>query len=438
MIQKRFFYLLLFIFLIKCLLATFLPLVADEAYYYVWSLRPQLSYYDHPGMVSWLIYLGTHLIDPRNPLSIRIFFILFSTLTMYVWLLILNKNNFSAKLSLIFLLLIILNPLLGIGSILATPDVPFVFFWSLSYLFFLNLLEYKKIRWYFLLGAALGLGFCSKYIIVLFVASGIITLFYNKTYHLLTLKGILVTLISGFLFSLPVLVWNYQNEWISFLFQLNHGFGRSDYKFEWSYSYLAGQFLILSPLVFMQFFRKNNNSTNLIFSATPILFFATSTFKSVVEANWPIASYSHALANFVKTEDLRKIRITVIYWIVIYSVIGLLIASPFGISLIKNQPVSTDMIALRPIVQKYQPLYGPNYQISSLLSWDQQKLIPKLANLSRQDFFDHLPESTPNQKTIYVLKHLDSDWPKTTSNAQIKILDRFDNLELELYQVDYE
>ncbi len=34
------------------------PLTADEAYYWAWSLHPAFGYTDHPPMVAWLIGLG--------------------------------------------------------------------------------------------------------------------------------------------------------------------------------------------------------------------------------------------------------------------------------------------------------------------------------------------------------------------------------------------
>ena len=388
-------------------------------------------------MVGWLIYLGTHLLPFKNPLTVRFLFICLSTLTLYLWLLIAKKNQFSDKLVFIFAALFCLNPMLGLGSILATPDVPLVFFWSLAFLFFLNLLESKSLKWYFLFGVSLGLGFCSKYLIVLFVLSGLVALSFNKQYKNLSLKGVLVTLISGFCFSLPVLIWNYNNGWISFLFQMNHGFGRKYYNFDWTSGYLLGQFFLVSPIIFIQLFRKPT-STDGYFSATQILFFITSTFKSVVEANWAVTAYGHAIMHFLRNSTAKKIKYTFIYWGVIYLALVILLITPAGLSRLKNQPTSNDVKILRPVVEKYSPLYGPNYQISSLISWDQQKLFPKLAGLSRLDFYDHLPESVPTAKIFYVLKHVDSHWPDSTRYAILKKLDQFDDLELELFQVTYE
>ena len=435
---KKILYFVIFIFLIKCLLASFIPIVADESYYYIWSAFPKLSYFDHPGMVSWLIYLGTHLLPIHNPIGIRLFFIILSTATVFIWLTLLRKKNATLNQQLLFLALFVLNPLLGIGSIMATPDVPLVFFWSLAYYCFVRLFETLKIRWYVFLGVSLGLGFCSKYHIVLFVLAGAVTLLVNKKWRLLQPIGIFATLASGFVFSLPVLIWNYQNEWISFLFQINHGFGRSNYNFEWTYSYLMGQVLIMSPFVALNLFRKRKASDNQIFSVSQIIFFLTSTFKSVVEANWPIVAQPHALEDYILIEKTKRIRWTFYYWFFIYVSIAGILFSPAGSKILKNQLITNDVRPLVEAARTYRPLYGPTYQISSLLSWESKVMVPKLRGFSRKDFYDSLEISVPAAKKFFVLKDVGSDWPDYLSSAKFLKLDSFDNLALELYQVTYD
>src|SRR5690242_13588700 len=46
-------------------------LTNDEAYYRLWSLSPAPSYFDHPPMVAWLIWLGRHLTGD-NELGVRL------------------------------------------------------------------------------------------------------------------------------------------------------------------------------------------------------------------------------------------------------------------------------------------------------------------------------------------------------------------------------
>lgn len=389
-------------------------------------------------MVSWLIYGGREILRIPNPLAVRFFFILVGTGTLFIWIKILKIKQVTEKNWHYFIVLFCLNPLLGIGSILATPDVPLVFFWSLAYFFFLLSLENKKLRNYFFLGASLGLGFCSKYHIVLFILGGIASFFFNNSFKKIRPLGVFMTLLGGIIFSMPVLVWNYQNEWVSFLFQLHHGFGRSYYNFDWTWSYILGQILILSPLVFYGLIRHQKKSIDLTFAASQLLFFITSTFKSVVEANWPVTSQPHALAHFVDAAEIKQFRWTIYYWLAIYLVVVAILVSPFS-SQIKNQLSSSDISVLVPVALKYEPLYGPNYQISSLISWQSKKFVPKMAGFSRKDFFNDLAESIPpKSKTFFVLKDQEVGWPELLSSGRFEKLEVFEQLHLELYKVIYE
>ena len=42
----------------KLLAAGFAHFVEDEAYYRLWGLYPALSYFDHPPMIGWWIWIG--------------------------------------------------------------------------------------------------------------------------------------------------------------------------------------------------------------------------------------------------------------------------------------------------------------------------------------------------------------------------------------------
>ena len=107
-------------------------------------------------------------------------------------------------------------------------------------------------------------------------------------------------------------------------------------------------------------------------------------------------------------------------------------------ALLKNQYTSSDVQILEKVVKDYQPLYGPTYQISSLLSWQGRLIVPKLRGFSRKDFFDDLPISIPTNKKFFVLKESGVGWPAYLSTAKFEKMESFDKLDLELYQVSYD
>lgn len=433
-------YLLLGVSLIaKILLAAFTPVFGDEAYYYIWSLHPQLSYFDHPPMVSWFISLGHMIFPAGNALALRSVFILAGFLTSIIWVRILRERGFSESLISGFLILIFLNPLLGPGSVVATPDVPMVLFWSLSYYCFLQIDSTSRRRWYAALGVALGLGFCAKYHIVIFVLSGLIYLLFKKRWAKLRVSGVALTLFFGAALSLPVIIWNAQNEWASFLFQINHGFSSDPFEWQWPVNYVLTQILLLSPFVFYSILRAaKTGRPERIFALSQLLFFFSSSLKSVVEANWPISSHLHATAHFSETGSQKFFRYSLIYWIVIYILLALFFVLPASERVRKNLINSSQMNELIPLAEKYEPLFGPSYQVSSLLSWQTQRVIPKLNGLSRHDFYDSLPESTPTTATFYALKNDYSSWPQQYDRYKKTRLLVFDKTGLELYQLSYE
>jgi 4-amino-4-deoxy-L-arabinose transferase-like glycosyltransferase len=436
--NKLIYYLLFFSLICKLLLAYFIPVFGDEAYYYIWSQHPQLSYFDHPAMVSWFIYAG-HLFFPEgNPISLRISFVIASFLISLIWVEILNFKKLSAESIVFFLVLLFLNPLLGLGSILATPDTPLVLFWTLSYYGYLKILASSHLSWYVLLGVFLGLGFCSKYHIVLFVISGLIYLILSKKIFSLKPVGVLLTVIFGLIFCSPVLIWNSQNEWSSFLFQINHGFGESSFEWAWPLGYLVAQFLAINPIIFFSFFKKGISYIDKTFSISQLTFFFISSFKSVVEGNWPLTSHLHSITHFTSLNSKKNFKMASIYWVVFYLLIGVFFLLPASHKVRKNLINSAQFDDVIQIMDQYQPLYGPSYQVSSLLTWTTGKNTPKLSQLSRHDFYDSLPESTPVARSFYVLKNDYSDWPeKYIKYRKIKIRS-FDNSGLELYQFIYE
>ena len=38
-----------------------MPVFSQEAYYWTYAQHPDLAYFDHPPIVAWLIWIGTHV-----------------------------------------------------------------------------------------------------------------------------------------------------------------------------------------------------------------------------------------------------------------------------------------------------------------------------------------------------------------------------------------
>ncbi len=398
---RRLFFLSL---VVKILVGVFLPLSPDEAYYWVWSHHFQLSYFDHPPLTAWLFALG-HPFESFFS-AVRIPAILFGHLTMGIWMLAF-KPHLSKNTLLTFMGLYLLFPLTGPGSIIVTPDLPLLFFWSLSFYIFSMWLEKPSLSLAAALGLALGLGFLAKYTVVLFFIMALVLVIVKKIPVKTWLTQIPVLLLCFLFAALPVWVWNWQNDFISFVFQLNHGLGEQIFKPEWPVSYVLGQVLLLTPFGVWALWssRKKFPAVFWIFGLGPLIFFLLTSFKGRVEANWPLVAFPPLLLlwSFHSNSLLRRWALAL--W-------GLLFVLTLSDVYLKWVPGDDEYIKTRelsayqdllPLVEKYQPLYTRTYQMAAKLSFDSRHMIYKLKGLSRKDFYDFRPEALPSTSPYYVI-----------------------------------
>lgn len=442
--KKQILFLIAITFILKLVVALALPIVGDEAYYWIWGQHLQLSYFDHPPAVAWLSSLSRFLPFLSAATSTRIIFVILSSITLFVWLKVyvtrresVQSSNLAKELN-IFTALVTLNPFLGLGSMLITPDAPLLLFWGCATYYVLNILQNPKSNYYALLGITLGLGFCSKYHIVLFPIATFIALAFDNKLSVFFTKKTLITVFFGLIFCLPVLIWNYQNDFASFKFQLNHGFqAPQPYQVWWTTSYLAGQILIFNPLLIFALFYKFKKS---FFKTTAIsqwLFFLYSSFKAKVEANWPSTSHAAGLIDLDFTNK-KLIRYSFIYFTILWFLFSTMFFTEFGQKKLNQLPTSLIVNDIWPELEKYKPLYGPTYQMSSLLTMMTGVSVYKLNGLSRYDFFDTLEKSKPSENTFFVLKNDYTEWPaQYQSYSKVKVAE-FTKYKLEVFELNHE
>lgn len=426
---RLFFLILLF----KILFGIILPMSTDEAYYWFWGQHPQLSYFDHPAMVAWLFFIGSKIDSLFSFSSLqfsRIPSILLSHASIYFWYLILKRNLSENKLILL-LFLILLSPLWGIGSIIVTPDAPLVFFWSVSIYLFIQIslgLESKvenKIKTdaktkllFSLLGVSLGLGFCSKYHIILFIPAALLYIIIEKRWRMLNPTGIILCILTGLIFSSPVLFWNYKNNFISFQFQLQHGLATSQsWKLRWPIEYVLGQFLLLFPPLFLAALKRpkiENLKILFYFGWFPILFFLITSLKSKVEANWPITAYpALTCLGFYVLQNSKAIKITMTIWGVAWILIIGQILIPW-IPIDERELKTYELKKYNSVIAFYRKytsvvspeLFASSYQMASMISYQtrfESNLVYKAVGMSRVDYFDFQVGSTPRAKSFRIL-----------------------------------
>ena len=201
--------------LFRLVLLPFMGLMPQDAYYYLYGQNLSLSYFDHPGMIGYLLRFFTELFGTSVfVVKFTDFFITSLTLLCFYKL---ASYFLSAHKLARALVLISSTIFISILSFNSTPDVPLLLFWTLSLIcLYKAIFENKK--WFFILGGiAMGLAFNSKYTALLLLIGLLSFLLFSKKHRKLLISpwlwgAILVTIAVTF----PVWYWNYQHDFASF------------------------------------------------------------------------------------------------------------------------------------------------------------------------------------------------------------------------------
>jgi 4-amino-4-deoxy-L-arabinose transferase-like glycosyltransferase len=218
----------------------------DEAYYYIYSVNLDWSYFDHPVLVGLLTGLGPWITGDVSQFTIRI-----GALILYTGSLILlyltSAKLFSEKAAFLTLAIASIIPIFQVGfGVLTLPDGPLMFFWTASlycaaHEFFpdsplktphssLELKPYKPSYRLAILGVLVGLACLGKYhgfVLGLGLVGFCLTSSRYRSVFLSPWTWLGVGLF--FLTLFPIWFWNIQHDWVSFRFQLNRGVPKDEF-----------------------------------------------------------------------------------------------------------------------------------------------------------------------------------------------------------------
>ncbi|MBA4166269.1 MAG: glycosyltransferase family 39 protein [Chitinophagaceae bacterium] len=190
----------------------------DAYYFYVYGEHLSLSYFDHPPLIGYLLRLSTELFG-KTVFAIKLADTLVTALTVLSFY----------KLSLYFLsphkarrtlLLLFSTFMVTILSLVSTPDVPLMLFWSLSLIMLYNAVFLQKKIYWLWAGIMMGLAFDSKYTGALLPAGLIVFLVLSRQHRKKLLSaGLWLSMLIFLITILPVVIWNVQNHFASFRFQ---------------------------------------------------------------------------------------------------------------------------------------------------------------------------------------------------------------------------
>ncbi len=323
-------------FALRTALSAAVPLLPDETYYWEWTRRLESGYFDHPPGIVLLITLGVSLFD-NTKFGVRAgpaiaALVTHAAAVAAAWLLA-GRGRTGAAAAVRAAALMTLLPIATLGLVLATPDAA-LFATSMMALLGVERALASRVRswaslgWWLLAGIGLGSALLAKYTAILLPMALVIACLLHPALRKRFLEPgpWLASAIALLLFT-PVVLWNALSDWVSFRFQLGHGFGASPRGNPLSreLELVGGQVGLASPILFGLLAvavylalrdgwraRAASAPTDVavrrfalaVISVVPLGFFAISAWRRSVEANWPALIYPGAVLLLATTTSL--------------------------------------------------------------------------------------------------------------------------------------
>jgi dolichol-phosphate mannosyltransferase len=193
-------------------------LLPEETYYWSYARHLDFGYLDHPPMVAWLIAAGRALFgDGEFGVRVGAFF---SAVVAAAFMYRVTRRLFGADAALAAVLLLQTLPYFFLTGLLMTPDAPLFAAWAGALCFLERALIGGRAKAWWGAGVCFGVGLLAKYTIALLGVSALLFMLMDKPARasLRRFEPYGAALLAAVIFS-PVIVWNAQHEWASFLFQ---------------------------------------------------------------------------------------------------------------------------------------------------------------------------------------------------------------------------
>ncbi|SFV33101.1 ArnT family glycosyltransferase [Thermoflavifilum thermophilum] len=379
--------------LLHLVLAFVLPLGNDEVYYWTYALHPAWSYFDHPPMVGWLIWLttlGTHL---HQELFVRLGAVLCSALTMYVVYDTgrMVRNERTGWIAALCYACALYSSILA--GVFILPDSPQILFWWLALRSLLRIANDdtdKPLAW-LAFGIWTGLATLSKiHGIFLWMGAALYLLLFRRK----TLKNPYVYVAAGItlICIIPILIWNVQHHFITYTYHSQRvDVAQSHIHLNYFVTEILGECFYHHPLLYIltwicliQIFRKKFQALTpqtiriLLSCSLPLIgiLLGISLFRSILP-HWSGPAYSSLLLLVAAYIDARHVSEkkfpVVIRWVMsIFLVIilgGCWMIMDYPGTVGSHDPMeygsgdfTLDMYGWRKISQQFQQVYQHDVQ----------------------------------------------------------------------------
>ena len=289
--------------LVRLLFVSATDIANGEAYYYVWSRFPSLSYYDHPPLVAWMTWLTTR--GSHGALAIRSGPLLCAVLSgALVYLL--GRRLFSPRAGFLAVAVVTVIPVFFASSYALNPEAPLAPLWVLGLLMLEGMREHDEAWRPLAAGAMAGLAFLAKYSGVLLLGVGLLYVLVSpRGRRWLRRPSLYLGSLVALAVATPVLVWNHQRGWPSLVLHLVERRASADPATLAlnAWHALVGQLGPLHPLIFpglmvvlvicIRRSRQDDRFRFLALASWPVLLFFWVMMARVrdAESHWTMVGY---------------------------------------------------------------------------------------------------------------------------------------------------
>lgn len=287
-----------------------MPLLPQEAYFWNYATKLDFSYYDHPPMAAYAIYLSTKIFGD-HPFGIKFPSVIFSLLTnillYFTALRSLKASAESVKHRCAFFVALLFNltTFAHIYAVVTVPDSPLLLFWVLIIFSIAAFQDSHKNRYLLLAGLALGLGLLSKYVVVAILPAIFICFLMNREdRRILYSPYPYLALLTGAAVFFPVIYWNARHDWSSFIFQFgDRAAEMGSFTLNYLGQLIGSQLFILTPFVlllllktaFHIMIKRPGEAKIRFFFITGVFIiggFLLVSLRSLVKMNWLLPGYT--------------------------------------------------------------------------------------------------------------------------------------------------
>ena len=225
-----------------------LPLSVDEAQYWLWAQSLDFGYFSKPPVVAWLIAATTRICGDGEVcvrLSAPILHAM-TTLVLFAAANTLFDRSVAGWSALVYLLL----PGVSVSARIISTDVPLLLCWAIAFWGLARAVTAQHKGWWWVTGAAVGVGLMSKYAMILFPICGVLAALLSPDIRRrLSLRGVMAAACIAVVIVMPNLVWNARHGFPSIGHAAtNLANAGAPIDLVRAFEFLAAQFAVFGPI----------------------------------------------------------------------------------------------------------------------------------------------------------------------------------------------